>query len=116
MVSDGVRSETLNKRCADAPELLSEVGAQVLGQLLVVLQAGQQQAAALEQQNGLKWTQEGFLRVRQNLDHLLDLVPHEGQLQSGGGEAFKTCLRGNRPSISFRDVRVEEVRCVGVAV
>lgn len=45
------------------PELLSEVGSEVLSQLVVVLQAGQQEATALEQQDRLNWTQKRLLRV-----------------------------------------------------
>lgn len=45
------------------PELLSEVGSEVLCQLVVVLQAGQQEATALEQQDRLNRTQKGLLRV-----------------------------------------------------
>ncbi|TNN29077.1 hypothetical protein EYF80_060776 [Liparis tanakae] len=78
------------------PELLSEVGAQVGGQPGVVLQDGQQEATALEQQDGLKWTQRGLLRVRQDQHQLLDLVPDEGQLQ--GDEETR-----RRPSTSLID-------------
>ncbi|KAK9525872.1 hypothetical protein VZT92_016545 [Zoarces viviparus] len=50
------------------PELLSEVGSEVLGQLVVVLQTGQQEATALEQHNRLKGL---LLQVRQNQRHRL---------------------------------------------
>lgn len=74
------------------PELLSELGAEVLGELGVVLQAGQQEATALVQQNSLSWTQRGLLQVRQNQHHLLYLVTKEGQLQrqeDRSGQKFK---------------------------
>lgn len=45
------------------PELLPEVGPQVLGQLVAVLQAGQQEATALEQQDSLSRTQNELLQV-----------------------------------------------------
>lgn len=45
------------------PELLPEVGSEVLCQLVVVLQAGQQEATAPEQQNGLSRTQNRLLQV-----------------------------------------------------
>lgn len=63
------------------PELLSEPGAEVLGELVVVLQAGQQEATALVQQNRLSWTQRGLPQVRQNQHHLLHLVTKEGRLE-----------------------------------
>lgn len=63
------------------PELLSEVGSEVLSQPAVVLQAGQQEATALEQQNRLNGTQNRLLRVWQTQHHLLGLVTNEGQLQ-----------------------------------
>lgn len=71
-----MRNEQQNK-----PELLSEPGAEVLGELVVVLQAGQQEATALVQQNSLSWTQRGLLQVRQSQHHLLYLVAKEGRLE-----------------------------------
>lgn len=65
----------------DLPELLPEVGLQVQSQLAVVLQTRQQEATALEQQDGPGRAQEGALQARQNPNHLLGLVPDEGQLQ-----------------------------------
>lgn len=53
----------MRKEQQHKPELLSEPGAEVLGELVVVLQAGQQEATALVQQNSLSWTQRGLLQV-----------------------------------------------------
>lgn len=90
------------------PELLPELGAEVLGELVVVLQAGQQEATALVQQNSLSWSQRRLLRVRQNQHHLLYLVTEEGQLQrredrsglkfeytNDGGDGKTVSHRGN---------------------
>lgn len=57
------------------------MGLQVQSQLAVVLQTRQQEATALEQQDGAGRAQEGALQARQNQNHLLGLVPDEGQLQ-----------------------------------
>lgn len=69
------------------PELLPELGAEVLGELLVVLQAGQQEATALVQQDGPGRTQGALLQVRQDQHHLPHLVTEEGQLQGRDGKA-----------------------------
>lgn len=53
----------------------------MLCQLVVVLQTGQQEATALEQQDRLGRTQEGAVQVRQGQDHLLGLMTDEGHLQ-----------------------------------
>lgn len=53
----------------------------MLSQLAVVLQTGQQEAEALEQQDGVSGTQDRLLQARQNQHHLLDLVIYEGELQ-----------------------------------
>lgn len=53
----------MRKEQQHKPELLPEPGAEVLGQLGVVLQTGQQEATALVQQNSLSWTQRGLLQV-----------------------------------------------------
>lgn len=54
--------------------------------MVVVLHAGQQEATALEQQNGLSGTEKGLVWVRQNQNHLLGLVTNEGRLQGERGE------------------------------
>lgn len=69
------------QRDASQPELLPEVGAEVLCQLIVVLQTRQQEATALEQQDRLGRTQEGAVQVRQGQHHLLGLMTDEGHLQ-----------------------------------
>lgn len=79
--STGLQNTDEEQNQQHKPELLSELGAEVLGELGVVLQAGQQEATALVQQNSLSWTQRGLLQVRQNQHRLLHLVTKEGQLQ-----------------------------------
>lgn len=74
------------------PELLSEMRAQVLSQLAVVLQTGQQEVEALEQQDGLNRTGDRHLQARQNQHHLLDLVTNEGELRGWRGSAFELFL------------------------
>lgn len=65
------------------PELLPEVRPEVLSEQVVVLQAGQQEATALEEQHRLRGSEGGVLQVGQNHDHLLGLVTDEGHLQRG---------------------------------
>lgn len=69
------------QRRPGVPELLPQVGLQVPSQPAVVLQTREQEAAALEQQDGPGRAQEGALQARQDPDHLLGLVPDEGRLQ-----------------------------------
>lgn len=71
----------MRKEQRDPPELLSEGGAEVLGELAAVLQAGQQEATALVQQDSLGWTHRALLQVRQNQHQLLHLVAQEGRLR-----------------------------------
>ena len=71
----------MSKEQQHKPELLGELWAEVLGELVVVAQAGHQEATALVQQDSLSRAQEGLLQVWQDQDHLLHLVPKEGQLQ-----------------------------------
>lgn len=76
-----IQRDDKQQRAASQPELLPEVGAEVLCQLVVVLQTRQQEATALEQQDRLGRTQQGAVQVRQGQHHLLGLMTDEGHLQ-----------------------------------